>query len=147
MKRSLRLVSLILAVSLLLAMPVSAAENAESRASMFFSAHMTFLEQISPTGIRIWYDVDANAAVMDEIGVSVIDLYESTDGQSWTKVKTYEKEDYSSMIKYNSCFYTSYLSYSKAKTGYYYCADVTFYARNSIGFGELCDYTAIMQMS
>ena len=146
MKKSVRVLCLILTLSLLMAFPVHAESNAEPRASAFFSSYWTFLHKASSTSIEIWFDVNANAAVMQEIGASMIELYESADGQSWTIVETYEKEDYPSMIDYNTGSHTGYVTYSNAISGYYYSACVTYYAKNSTGIGERFIYTDTLQM-
>lgn len=146
MKNYVRFLCVILALSLAIPLPVYAADDAASRGSAFFSSYLAFIQKISSTGMQIWYDVDSNAAIMDEIGVSSIELYESADQQSWTKVRTYEMEDYSSMIDRNTSSHTGHLSYSKGKTGYYYYAHITFYAKNNTGIGIRFLYTDILQM-
>lgn len=146
MKKSVRVLCLILALSLLMVFPAHGEANAEPRASAFFSSYLTFLHKASSTSIEIWFDVTANAAIMQEIGASMIELYESADGQSWTIVETYEKEDYPSMIDYNTASHTSHVIYSNAISGYYYSACVTYYAKNSTGIGERFIYTETLQM-
>ena len=146
MKRSLRILSLILALSLLLASPANAAASAEPRGSAFFSAYGTTLHKVSSNTFEIWFDVIANAAVMQEIGVSVIEVYRSPDQQTWTKMKTYEMEDYPQMIDDDTAFHTGYVTYNIATPGYYYRACVVFYAKNSTGVGERFVYTQIIQM-
>jgi hypothetical protein len=146
MKKRIRILCLILALSLLTVFPVHAESNAEPRASAFFSSYLTVLNKASSTTIEIWFDVTANAAVMQELGASMIELYESADGQSWTIVETYEKEDYPNMIDYNTGSHTSYVTYDNAISGYYYSACVTYYAKNSTGIGKRFIYTETLQM-
>ena len=146
MRGRIRIICLILALSLLMVFPVHAESSAEPRGSAFFSSYWTFLHKESSTSLEVWFDVDANAAVMQEIGASIIEVYESADQQSWTRVKVYEKEDYPEMIDYNTGSHTSHVTYSNAISGYYYTACVTYYAKNSTGVGEREIYTEIMQM-
>lgn len=146
MKKNVRILCLILTLCLLVAFPVHAESNAEPRASAFFSSYWTFLHKTSSTSFEVWFDVDANAAFMEEIGASMIEVYESSDGETWTIVETYEKEDYPSMIDYNTSSHTSYVTYSNAISGYYYSACVTYYAKNSTGIGERFIYTETLQM-
>ena len=147
MKKSVRVLCLMLTLSLLLAFPVHGESNAESRASAYFSSYWTYLYELSSTSFAVCFDVDSNAAIMDEIGASMIELYESPNGENnWTKVKTYEKADYPSMIDYNTSSHTSYVTYSNAISGRYYTACVTYYAKKGNGIGERCIYTEIMQM-
>mgnify|MGYP003294237059 CR=1 FL=1 len=147
MKKSVRVLCLMLTLSLLMAFPVHAESNAEPRGSAFFSSYWTFLHKTSSTSFEVWFDVESNAAVMQEIGASMVEVYESPNGENdWTKVKTYEKADYPSMIDYNTGSHTSYVTYSNAISGRYYTACVTYYAKNSTGIGERFIYTEIMQM-
>lgn len=146
MKKSLRILSLILALSLLLALPVHAASEVEPRGSAFFSAYGTTLNRLSPTAFEIWFDVMANAAIMQEIGVSLIEVYQSYDGEHWSLVKTFEKEDYPQMIDDNTGSHTGYVTYTNAAPSYYYRACVTFYAKNSTGIGKRFVYTQIIRM-
>ena len=146
MKKSLRILSLIVAFSLLLAFPVHAASEVEPRGSAFFSSYWTFLHKATSNSFEIWFDVDANAAAMQEIGVSMIEVYRSADQENWTKMKTYEMEDYPEMIDENTGSHTGYVTYNYATPGYYYTAYVTFYAKNSTGIGKRFVYTQIIQM-
>ena len=146
MKRSFRFLCLILTLSLFLAFPVQAASDMEPRGSAFFSSYGTGLYKASSNSFEIWFDVDANAAVMQEIGVSMIEVYRSEDQQHWTKMKTYEMENYPEMIDDNTASHTGYVTYSYATPGCYYRAYVTFYAKNSTGIGERFVYTQILRM-
>ena len=147
MKKSVRVLCLMLTLSLLLAFPVHGESNAEPRGSAYFSSYLTFLHKASSTTLEVWFDVDANAAIMDEIGASMIELYESPNGENnWTKVQVYEKADYPTMIDYNTSSHTSYVTYSNAISGRYYTACVTYYAKKGNGIGERFIYTEIMQM-
>ncbi len=146
MKKNVRFVCIILVCSLLLAVPAQAESVVDPRASAFFSSYGTDLYKTSSTSFQIWFDVVANVATMQELGVSEIALYRSTNGQNWTKIKTYIKESYPSMIAENTSSHDGYVPYNFASTGYYYRARVTFYAKNSTGIGELDEYTEIIRM-
>lgn len=146
MKNKLRALCLFLAIVFLMAVPVNAVSNVEPRGSAFFSSYWTFLEKTTSTSFIVFFDVTANAALMQELGASMIEVYESADQQNWTKVKTYEMEDYPEMIDDNTGSHTSYVTYDKAKSGYYYYARVTYYAKNSTGIGENPQYTQILRM-
>ena len=146
MKRRLRILCLVLALSLLMAFPVHAASNVEPRGSAFFSSYLTFLYKTSSTSFQVCFDVDSNAAIMQEIGVSIIEVYRSSDQENWTKMRTYEMEDYPEMIDDNTASHTGYVTYTYATPGDYYTARVIFYAKNSTGIGERFVYTQIIQM-
>ena len=146
MKRSFKILCLLLCLSLLLAVPVHARESAEPRGSRFFSSYLTMLYKTALNSFEIWFDVDANAPVMDEIGATMIELYESADGEHWTLVQVYDAEDYPHMIDYNTSSHTGHVTYYYARPGYYYVAYVTYYAKNSTGIGKNFEFTQIMQM-
>lgn len=146
MKKFTRFAAILVAISLILAIPVNAQNNAETRESAFFAAYGTTLEKTSATSFKIWFDVDANASTMQVLGVKEIDVYRSADQQTWTKVKTYHMDDYPQMVDYNTGSYAGYVTFSYATPAYYYTADVTFYAKNSTGIGERYVYTQILRM-
>lgn len=144
MKKGLKIVSLLL-VLCLLAVPVNAEGNVEARESIFFSSYCTFLSEGDHYAVEVWFDVDANAPVMDEIGTIMIELYESKDQESWTKVKIFEAEDYPQMLDYNTYSHTGHVTYYASMPTYYYRAYVTFYAKDSRGIGKRFVYTPILR--
>jgi len=145
MKKLVRLICMILVCSSVLAVPAqAAAENA--RASMFFASYGMDLYKTSSTSFEIWFDVTANAATMDVLGVSEILLYKSADQQSWQQIKMYSMNAYAGMVDYNTTSHGGCVSYNFATPGYYYRAYITFYAKNSTGTGERYFYTEILHM-
>ena len=146
MKKLFRLICMILACSLLLAVPAHAESVATPWASVFFSSYGTDLYITSSSSFQIWFDVVSNVVTMDELGVSEIALYESPDQQSWTRVQIYLMDDYPQMVDQNTTSHDGYVTYNNAITGYYYTARITFYAKNSRGIGELDEYTEIIRM-
>lgn len=146
MKKLVRLVCMILVCSLLMAAPAQAESVANPRASAFFSSYGTDLYKTSSTSFQIWFDVVANAARMDVLGVSEIILYRSADQQTWKKMKTYIMESYPCMVDQNTTSHEGHVDYNFATPGYYYTAYITFYAKNSTGIGERYVYTEILRM-
>lgn len=146
MKKYLPILSIILVISLVLAIPVYAEGSVTPKASAFFASYGTDLYKTSSTSFNIWFDVDANVATMQELGASEIVLYRSTDRQSWSSIKLYQKGVYPQMIDYNTSSHGGYVSYNFATSGYYYRARITFYAKNSTGIGEKDIYTEIIKM-
>ena len=147
MKKFIRFVCIILALTMLLVIPAYAESTAETRGSIFFAAYGTALDKKSSTSFEIWFDVDANAAIMDVLGVSEIVVYRSANGQTgWTAVRTYDMDDYPEMTEAYSISYANYVTYTNAWSGYYYRAYVTFYAKDSRGIGERDVYTEIIRM-
>lgn len=145
MKNTIRCICLILILSFLMAVPVSAQTEMETRASMFFSAHNTFLYKVNENRFKIWYDVTA-VRTMDKLGVCEIQVGRSSDDVNWELMATYDKTFYPAMVASNTVSHTGYVTYYSATPGYYYKAYVTFYAKDSRGTGKLSRYTAVLQM-
>ncbi len=146
MKKILRIICIVIVLSLVLAIPAYAESTVESRGSAFFGSYATDLYKTSSSSFQIWFDVDANVATMDVLGVSEIIVYRSADQQSWTKMRTYTMENYPQMVAQNTTSHIDYVTYNYATTGYYYTAYITFYAKNSTGIGERYVYTEILRM-
>ena len=134
MKRVSRIVSMLLAVVMVLAVPAAAMENENSRASNFFGSSDVYLYQTSSTKFQAWFEVTALDG-MDKLGASEIKIQESSDNVNWTTVKTCTSANYSNLIRENTGVHASYVSYT-GTTGKYYRAKITLYAENSSGFGE-----------
>ncbi len=147
MKKIVRFVCMMLVCSLVLVVPAQAESAVEPRASAFFAAYGTDLYKTSSSSFQIWFDVDANAGTsMQVLGVSEIIVYRSADQQSWSKMRTYDMDDYPEMVDQNTCSHAGYVTYNYATSGYYYRAYITFYAKNSTGIGERYVYTEILRM-
>ena len=144
MKKS-RIICVLLVMSLLLALPVSAESEEQTRASRFFISHDCFLTRVDSSTFRICFDV-LGTGTMYEIGVSSIEVDRSADGENWSLMRTYDAEDYPQMLCENTGTHDGYITYRYANPGYYYRAYITFYARNSSGTGKLFRYTAVMQL-
>lgn len=136
MKRFTRLVCLFLAMSLLFAVPVFAAEEEEASTwgSSYFLTYDAYLYKTTSTKFQVWFEVTARSG-MDELGTSKIIVQRSSDGSTWSNMFTYYPDYYSQMIKENTSINTNYVPYT-GTTGYYYRAKVTFYAKNSNGTAE-----------
>ena len=64
---------------------------------------------------------------MDEIGALTVRIYESSDQETWTWVKTYTHESTTGMLDYNDYYYASHVEY-KGAIGKYHKAYVTIWA-------------------
>jgi len=107
------------------------------RSSLYLSSYSAYIWTDGRT-IYPMYDVAATG-YMDEIGALTIILKESTDGTTWSTVKTFNYSDYNNMLGYNRMIYTSYVSYTGV-IGRYYKAYVTVWA----GLGGLGDSRQII---
>lgn len=146
MKNLKRVVCIVLMLGMFLAIPAQAQSTADPRGSAFFGTYGTDLYQITYNSFQIWFDVVANVATMDVLGVSEIVLYSSPNGQSWTKIEHYKMADFPQMVANNTSSHEGYVTYKYTTQGYYYRARVTFYARNSTGIGERDVYTEILRI-
>lgn len=72
---------------------------------------------------------------MTQIGATTIYMYESSDNKTFTRVATYDYEDYPEMMGSGSFYCEDPVTYI-GKVGYYYKASVYCYAANSSGSDE-----------
>ena len=140
MKGFVRCTCLLLVLSMVLAIPAFAAEPVEPRGSSYFINSSVYLYNISGNSFDAWFEV-TGTGLMDEIGVSFIKIQRSSDGSSWTTVKTYSKESYPSLLDYNSAYHTAGVSYT-AVGGYYYRAFIQLYAKKGVNYGTMDEYTS-----
>lgn len=96
---------------------ISTIMNASGYASKYLSLYNTYICDLGNGNFQIWYEV-MGTDDMDEIGVLSIELYEVNSDGSLTWLKTFQHEDYSSMLAYNDYYHCSYVSYkgSSSKT-------------------------------
>lgn len=140
MRKITRFICVLLIFVMLFSTAVFASED---RASNYFGITSAYLSRI-PGGFEIWFDVTA-MGTMDQLGAKTVVVQRSSDGSSWTPVKTYTKEAYPEMIRTNFAAHTCCLTYT-ATAGYYYRAVVTFYAKKGTGSGELTQYTSSLKL-
>jgi len=124
---------------------VNAQTKEDTRASAYIAAHAVSIHKTGNYQFKIWFDVTANAAVMDEIGISEVIIYRSPDNVSWYEVRTYTMDENPEMIATNTTNHMGYITYSNA-TGKYYKAAVTVYARQGTGTAEIYRETTVLQM-
>lgn len=134
MKRFIKAVCVILVIAILLAVPVSAESEVSPYGSYYFIDYSTYLYRVSGYQFEIWFDVAARG-VMDELGVSEIKLQRSADGENWSTVLTYTPAGNPQMLCENAACHADCVYYT-GTSGYEYRAYVTFYAKNSSGYGK-----------
>lgn len=143
MKYLTKSLCVLLAISLLFAMPVSASDDA-SKASSFFVRHRTYLYEVSGNTFGVWFEVTATYT-MDELGVSYIEMQRSTDQVNWQPVKYYYPSSWSQMIGEDTAFYANGVTYP-GSSGYYYRAYVTYYAKSGNSVGYYDTYSDIIKL-
>ena len=98
----------------------------ESRASYYLSGYGAYVYPAGWGKVQVWFEVDGTND-MDEIGALEIQLFESTDNENWTWVKTYRHDNTSGMLGYNKIYHSGYVEYS-GTIGRYYKAYVCIWA-------------------
>lgn len=97
-----------------------------SRASYYLTSYNTYLYNAALGKIRVYFDV-TGVHYMDEIGTLTIQLFESKDNETWTRVKTYTHDATAGMLGYNKVYHSGYVEYS-GTVGRYYKAYVCIWA-------------------
>lgn len=138
MKRFVKLMCLVLVFTICLVIPAGA-EEITPYASNYFGSYSTYLSGETSTSFEVWFTVTA-LRKMDKIGVDYIDILRSSDGSNWTVVKTYDSDDYPSLMDTNSSSHSGHVTYTNKQSGYQYKAFVQFYAKDSTGSGVLGAY-------
>jgi len=131
MKRFVKYLCLILALSFCLAIP-AAAEEAAPYGSSFFMSRDAYLWRTSSTSCQAWFEITATRG-MTELGADYIEIERSSDGVNWSYVTTFDRSDYSNMIAYNTVDHCSYVTFSEMEPGYQYRMYVHYYAKDSSG--------------
>ena len=131
MKRFVKCLCLILAMSFCLAIP-AAAEEAAPYGSSFFMSRDAYLWRTSSTSCQAWFEITAIRG-MAELGADYIEIERSSDGVNWSYVTTFDSSDYSNMIANNTSNHCSYVTFSKMEPGYQYRMYVNLYAKDSNG--------------
>lgn len=120
-------------------------EVAEPQASSYISSYTAYIDAVGSGKIQIWFDV-GGVGVMDKIGATTIVLKESTNGTTFTEVKTFKYSSYPSMLATNKASYTWYVPYSGV-SGRYYKAVVTIYAEKNGGCDSRLKTTSSVKAS
>lgn len=121
--RAFRITALLLAVIMLL--PIGAMA-VEARSSLYLDTYGAYVYPAGWGKVQVWFDVQGTND-MDELGALEIWLYESTDNENWTWVKTFEYTDNPGMLGYNDYIYSGHVEYS-GTIGRYYKAYVCVWA-------------------
>ena len=102
------------------------ANAVESRASYYLDSYSAYIYPAGWYKVQVWFTVNG-VETMDEIGSLSIWLYESTDNENWSLVKTFQHSDYADMLGYNDYYHSGHVEYAGA-IGRYYKAYVCVWA-------------------
>lgn len=127
-KHFAKIIVFCLVISLLTPSAVSATTGGQIQpyASKYLSAYNTYICAVGNGDIQIWFEV-LGTDDMDELGTLSIVLYESTNNSTWTPIKTFLHEDYSSMLLEDDYWHMDYVPYDGV-AGRYYKAYVCIWA-------------------
>lgn len=116
---AMRVAALMLAIILFLPMGAKAVEETvQPRASDYLSSYTAYVYSAGWGDIQIWFNV-TGTGYLDAIGALSIEVYESTDNETWTWKQTYNHEDYSQMLSYNDNYHSGYVEYDGVVGRYY----------------------------
>lgn len=118
-----RIVAVVLVVSFLC--PITAGA-VEPRASYYLDSYSAYAYNAGWYKVQVWISV-TGVDYMDEIGALNIWLYESSDNETWSLVKTFQYVDYPDMLGYNDFSHGGHVEYQGA-IGHYYKAYVCVWA-------------------
>lgn len=131
MKRTsgmVRIVAVFLVMALIL--PVGAraatAETVQPRASLYLDSYSSYIYPAGSGKIQVWFTV-TGTHYMDELGALTIQIYESTNGSTWTWKKSFTHESTSGMLGYDDFYHSGHVDY-QGVAGRYYKAYVCIWA-------------------
>lgn len=119
-KHKIAKTALVLFLVIVMAFPVHATETQipiTPFASYYLDAYNTYICDIGSGEFQIWFEV-WGVGLMDEVGTLSIELYEVKSDGSLKWLKTFQHENYTSMLAYNDYYHISYVSFqgSSSKT-------------------------------
>lgn len=123
--RFMKAVVIILAIALMMPVSVNAAmpETVMPMASAYLAGYTAYVCAMGNGDLEIWFEV-TGTGTQEYLGVLSILLYESTDNQNWTWVKSFRHVDYEQMLLTNAYFNVNHVDYNEAVPGRYYKAYV-----------------------
>ena len=139
-----KIISMLCAVMLIVILPATAcATEVTPRASEYFG--YTAVQARAAGNGKVCIEIDINATrMMDEVGASVIHIYEKQANGSYKEVYKYTKAAYPNMMLVEDSFF-AYLDVTyQGTSGKEYYAIVGCYAKDSAGSETLYFYTNVV---
>lgn len=127
-KLSLRTIAVFLIIVMLIPINAYATlnETVDPRASDYLNSYNTYIYPSGLGKIQVWFSV-TGVEYMDDIGALTIQIYESSDNETWTWKKTYRHDSTADMLGHDDYFHSGYVEYS-GTIGRYYKAYVCIWA-------------------
>ena len=108
----------------------------EARSSLYLGVYRAWLTAEGAGKISVVVDVQA-VTTMDEVGASMIELFESADGgRTWNSVRMYFKSIHPEMVVEDDYWYYDAPVEYQGIVGRKYFACVTVYAADHTGYDE-----------
>ena len=138
-----RIAFLLCVLLVIMGLPATAcATEVMPRASEYFS--FTDVRAYATGNGKVLIEIDINATrMMDEVGASVVHIYEKQTNGTYKEVYKYTKEAYPNLIVEDSFFGYVDITY-QGTSGKEYYAIVGCYAKNSTGSETLYFYTNVV---
>ena len=111
----------------------------EPRATNYIESQSSSIARTTGTSFDIYFSVTANQ-MLDEIGAFMIQLSKSTDQVTWTRAEVFYSYDIPEMLRENAWTHSYTISYT-AQRGYYYRANIVFYAKDGTETERTSMYT------
>ena len=130
----IKLLAIILVFTLAVPCTVSATsvETVTPYASSYLSLYSAYVYVTSSGQVQVWFEV-MGTKDMDEIGTLSIMLYESTDGKTWTRVKTFLHESTSGMLYSDTDYVSSHVSWQGSASKQYKAYVCVWAGKNGTG--------------
>lgn len=122
----LRFIIALLIIAITMPCNANAISDITPRASDYLNSYNTYLYRESWGKIQVWFTV-TGVNYMDDIGALTVQIYESTDGTTWTWVDTVRHTDQPNMLGHNAVYHSGHVDY-RGTIGRYYKAYVTIWA-------------------
>lgn len=129
-----RIIALLLLMIMLVPFHVHANEDIPTtpRASYYLDSYNAYIYPAGLGKIQVWFTV-TGVDYMDEIGALTVQIYESTDNENWSWVKTVRHTSQSNMLDLNDYYHSGHIDY-QGTIGRYYKAYVCIWAgKNGAG--------------
>lgn len=121
-KKSLivRVVAMLMVITLTIPVGASAATGgtAQPFASAYLDGYGAYVYLAGNGLVQVWFSVEGTG-MMDELGSLMIQIYESTDKETWTWVETFMHDSTPGMLGYNDFLHSGHVDYQGVEGRYY----------------------------
>ena len=129
-----RFMIMILIVAMTVPMGVSAAtgEIAQPYASYYLNSYNAYVYPAGGGDVQVWFSA-TGAGTMDELGALTIEIHESTDGDNFTWVDTFNHDSTSGMLGYGTNLHSGHVTYDGVAGRYYKAYVCIWGGKNGVG--------------